>query len=462
MYSKRTILIVDDDPSVLESLSVILRETYKLLFAKNGEECLRIFKTKAIDLVILDLRLPDRSGLALLEEMKSTSSDIPIIMLTAVQDTRIAVEAMKLGAIDYFLKPFNVEELTLLVDRALTEKELKEKVLKLEEEVIRIYQFENIIGQGRPMQEVFRTITQVMNQKSSVLILGESGTGKELVARAIHYNGFLKHGPFIPIDCSAIPKDLMESELFGHERGAFTGAHQLRKGAFELAHEGTLFLDEVGELPLELQSKLLRVIQEKEFRRVGGSEQIKVDVRIVAATNRNLKEMVSQEKFRKDLYYRIHVVPIVLPPLRERHEDIPILTQYFFHLLSDKVQTKVKSLSSDLLQAFMLYDWPGNVRELENSLERLLVTVESPEVTAQHFRSQLVQGDSFQDHKAAQLKGDFSLEIACNEFERNLILDALKQAKGVIGKAAERLNTTRRILKYKMDNLEILYENSSN
>lgn len=461
MFSKRRILIVDDDPSVLESLSVILKETYDLVFAKNGNECLRLFQSKSVDLVILDLRLPDRSGLALLEEMKSTAPEIPVIMLTAVQDTRIAVEAMKLGAIDYFLKPFNVEELSLLVDRALTEKELKEKVLKLEEEVIRIYQFENIIGHCRPMQEVFRSISQVMNQKSSVLLLGESGTGKELAARAIHYNGFRKHGPFIPVDCSAIPKDLMESELFGHERGAFTGAHQQRKGAFELADEGTLFLDEVGELPLEIQSKLLRVIQEKEFRRVGGSEMIRVDVRIVAATNRNLKEMVSQGKFRKDLYYRIHVVPIVLPPLRERHEDIPLLAQHFFQLLSEKVRTKVRSLSSDLMQAFMLYDWPGNVRELENTLERILVTVDAPEATAQHFRSQLVQGDSFQDHKAAQLKGDFSLENACNEFEKRLILDALKQAKGVIGKAAERLNTTRRILKYKMDKLEIPLESSN-
>lgn len=457
---KRKILIVDDDPSVQKSLSMILKHQYDLCVASNAEECLRSFKAQSFDLAILDLKLPDKSGLELLEEIKFISSDVPVVMLTAVQETRTAVEAMKLGAIDYFLKPFNVDELLLLVERAITEKELKEKVLKLEEEVTRIYQFDNIIGQCSAMQKVFRSIAQVMNQDSTVLLFGESGTGKELAARAIHYNGNRKHGPFIPVDCSSIPKELMESELCGHEKGSFTGAVQQRKGAFELANGGTLFLDEIGELPLEIQSKLLRVIQEREFRRVGGSEQIQVDVRIITATHRDLNQMVKEGTFRKDLFYRIHVVPIGLPPLRQRCEDVPVLAQYFFRKLSEKVKTSAKSLSSDLIQAFVLYDWPGNVRELENCLERLMITVEEPEIRAEHFRNQLIQGDSFQDHKAAQLKGDFSLEGACDEFERNLIMDALKQTEGVIGKAANRLNTTRRILKYKMDKLNIKEDES--
>jgi len=459
MLKKRRILMVDDDPSVLKSLSEILKENYQLVFAENAKECFGIIKNQNVDLVILDLKLPDQSGLDVLKEIKFLTPEIPVMMLTAVQETRTAVEAMKLGAIDYFLKPFNVEELKMLVERALTEKELKERVLNLEEEVTRIYHFENIIGKCRLMQEVFRVVTQVMNQSSTVLILGESGTGKELVARAVHYNGIRKLGPFIPLDCSAIPKELMESELFGHEKGSFTGAHQRRKGAFEMANGGTLFLDEIGELPLEIQAKLLRAIQEREFRRVGGSEQIRVDVRLIAATNRNLKEMVKEGGFRKDLYYRIHVVPISLPPLRQRQDDIPLLAHHFFRRLSSKLHTSAQSLSSDLIQAFLLYDWPGNVRELENSLERLLVTVEEPEIKAHHFRNQLL--DSFQDHKAAQLKEEFSLENACNEFERNLIEDALKQCDGIVGKTANRLNTTRRILKYRIDNLKIKTDQSN-
>ncbi len=452
---KRKILVVDDDPSVQLSLNMILKSKYEVYPAINAQECVKSFRSQMFDLVILDLRLPDKSGLELLDELKFISSDVPVVMLTAVQETRTAVEAMKLGAIDYFLKPFNVDELLILVDRAITEKELKEKVLKLEEEVTRIYQFDNIIGKCASMQKVFRSVAQVMNQDSTVLLFGESGTGKELVARAIHYNGSRKHGPFIPVDCSSIPKELMESELCGHEKGAFTGAVARRKGAFELADGGTLFLDEIGELPLEIQSKLLRVIQEREFRRVGGTEQVRVDVRLIAATHRDIKEMVRKGTFRKDLFYRIHVVPIELPALRERTEDIPLLAQHFFRKLSQKVKTCVKSLSSDLIQAFILYDWAGNVRELENWIERLLITVEEPEVKASHFRTQLMQSDSFQDHKAAQLKGGFSLEGACDEFERNLILDALKQSEGMIGKAAHRLNTTRRILRYKIERLGI-------
>ena len=452
---QRKILVVDDDLSVQQSLNMILKSKYELYFANNAQDCLKLFRSQIFDLVILDLRLPDKSGLELLDELKFISSNVPVVMLTAVQETRTAVEAMKLGAIDYFLKPFNVDELLMLVDRAITEKELKEKVLKLEEEVTRIYQFDNIIGQCASMQKVFRSVAQVMNQESTVLLFGESGTGKELVARAIHYNGSRKHGPFIPVDCSSIPKELMESELCGHEKGAFTGAVARRKGAFELADGGTLFLDEIGELPLGIQSKLLRVIQEREFRRVGGTEQVRVDVRLIAATHCDLKEMVKRGTFRKDLFYRIHVVPIDLPPLRDRTEDIPLLAQHFFRKLSQKVKTRVQSLSSDLIQAFILYDWSGNVRELENQIERLLVTVEEPEVKANHFRNQLLQSDSFQDHKAAQLKGGFSLEGACDEFERNLILDTLKKTEGVIGKAAQRLSTTRRILKYKIERLGI-------
>lgn len=451
----RKILIVDDEPAVQQSLGMVLKNLYELHFAGSGEECFEKLRKATYDLIILDLRLPGKSGLEILKDIRFLAPSTPVLMLTAVDDTRSAVEAMKLGAVDYLLKPFDVEEMKLVVERVITQQELREKVIKLEEEVSRVYRFENIVGKSPGMQKVFRRISQVMNQDATVLILGENGTGKELVARAVHYNGIRKHGPFIPVDCTSIPKELLESELFGHEKGAFTGAHQRKKGTFELAHGGTMFLDEIGELPLEIQSKLLRVIQEREFRRVGGSEAVRVDVRLITATNRNLEKMMADGQFRKDLYYRIHVVPILLPPLRERKEDIPLLAHHFLKTMNKKTRGCVQTLSSDLILAFIHYDWPGNVRELANFMERLLITVEESELKASHFRALFHEMEGFQEHVAARLTRDFSLENATLEFEKKLIEDALKICNGAIGQTADRLRTTRRILKYRMEKLGI-------
>ncbi|MCP9462997.1 MAG: sigma-54 dependent transcriptional regulator, partial [Nitrospira sp.] len=364
--------------------------------------------------------------------------------------------AMKLGAADYLSKPFDIEELRITVDRAMNASELEREVKRLRSQVVQRYAFHNLIGKSDGMQEIYAKIEQVADSRTTVLITGESGTGKELVARALHYNSSRRDRPFVALNCAALPETLIESELFGHEKGAFTDATARRTGQFELANTGTLFLDEIGELSLVTQAKLLRVLQEREFTRVGGVQPIKVDVRIVAATNKNLDELVRKEQFREDLYYRINVIALYLPPLRDRGEDIALLAKHFLAKRLEEDKRPPIEFSKDALEALMHYHWPGNVRELENVVEQALIWSQgASQITTEHLPA-LLKGDirssSLHDDIIA---GRVSLEKAVMEFERDIILDALKRTNYVQTHAANLLGISRRMLKYRMDTLGI-------
>ena len=326
---KKRVLLIDDEARVRTSLKMVLEPNYEILQAADAQEGLETFRKEGPDLVLLDVILPGTDGLAVLETLRTESRMTPVIMLTGTKSVKTAVDAMKLGAADYLSKPFDVEELRIVVDRALSSQALEREVKQLRAQVVQRYAFHNLIGKSQGMQEIYAKIEQVADSRTTVLITGESGTGKELVAKALHYNSGRRERPFIALNCAALPETLIESELFGHEKGSFTDATARRVGQFELANTGTLFLDEIGDLSAMTQAKLLRVLQEREFTRIGGVQSIKVDVRIVAATNRNLEEMVRKGQFREDLYYRINVISLFLPPLRERGEDIPLLAKHF-------------------------------------------------------------------------------------------------------------------------------------
>ncbi|MGB9629440.1 MAG: sigma-54-dependent transcriptional regulator, partial [Thermodesulfobacteriota bacterium] len=368
----RKVLIVDDELGTRESLKMILKKDYEVLLAKDAEEAFIKIKEHSPDVVLLDILLPDLDGLKVLEKIKQSDPEIIVIMITATKTVKTAVEAMKLGAHDYITKPFDLDELRLIISRSVSAKALKEENRRLWEEIDKNYGFGNIIGKSKGMREIYKMIRQIANSKSTVLIMGESGTGKELISRAIHYNSNRKNFPFITINCAAIPETLIESELFGHEKGAFTDAIRTKKGLFEEADGGTLFLDEIGELSLTTQAKILRFLEEKEFNRVGGSKTIKVDVRLITATNKDLTQLIKKGGFREDLYYRINVVPILLPPLRERREDIPLLIDHFIKKFNAENNKNVKGIQPEALEVMMNYEWPGNVRELENLMERVI------------------------------------------------------------------------------------------
>ena len=368
----RSVLIIDDEVGTRESIKMILKHDYEVFLAKDAEEAFLQIKEHSPDVILLDIILPDIDGLKVLEKIKGSDPDVIVIMITATKTVKTAVEAMKLGAYDYVTKPFDIDELRLIINRALSTQSLEKEVKYLRKEIDKSFNFGNIIGKSKTMENIFKVVRQIADSKSTVLIMGESGTGKELVSRAVHYNSNRKNYPFVTINCAAIPETLIESELFGHERGAFTNAIEKKLGRFEIAHHGTLFLDEIGELSLNTQAKILRFLEEKEFNRVGGSKTMKVDVRLITATNRDLNQLLKKGEFREDLYYRINVVPIVIPPLRERKEDIPMLLDHFIKKFNDENNKKVKGVSKEALVLMMNYDWPGNVRELENLIERVI------------------------------------------------------------------------------------------
>ena len=452
------ILVVDDEVGTRESLRMILKSDYEMHLAKDAEEAFVRIKQHVPDIILLDILLPDLDGLKVLERIKQNDSDMIVIMITATKTVKTAVEAMKLGAYDYVTKPFDIDELRLIINRALSTRSLQKEVQFLREEVDRNYGFGSIIGKSKIMKEIFKVVRQVADSKSTVLVMGESGTGKELISRAIHYNGKRKNFPFVTINCAAIPETLIESELFGHERGAFTHAIERKLGRFELAHQGTLFLDEIGELTPATQSKILRFLEEKEFQRVGGSKTIKVDVRLICATNKDLPQLLKKEVFREDLYYRINVVPIVIPPLRERREDIPVLVDHFLMKYNAENSKNVKGLTKEASDLMMNYDWPGNVRELENLVERTVTLTHNEYIQPGELPfsvTNLSKINGFRDHV---MSGKVSFSEAEKEFERLLILDALKKANFVQSHAADMLGITRRILKYKMDKLGISQE----
>jgi DNA-binding NtrC family response regulator len=453
---KKRVLLIDDEARVRAALKSVLEPSYEILQAADAREGLTVFRTEGPDLVLLDVVLPDTDGLAVLQAIRSESKAVPIIMLTGTKSIKTAVDAMKLGAADYLSKPFDIEELRITVDRAMNASELEREVKRLRNQVVQRYAFHNLIGKSHGMQEIYAKIEQVADSRTTVLITGESGTGKELVARALHYNSSRRDRPFVALNCAALPETLIESELFGHEKGAFTDATARRTGQFELANTGTLFLDEIGELSLVTQAKLLRVLQEREFTRVGGVQPIKVDVRIVAATNKNLDELVRKEQFREDLYYRINVIALYLPPLRDRGEDIALLAKHFLAKRLEEEKRQPIEFSKDALEALTRYPWPGNVRELENVVEQALIWSQgASQITSEHLPA-LLKGDirSSSLHEDI-IAGRVSLEKAVMEFERDIILDALKRTNYVQTHAANLLGISRRMLKYRMDTLGI-------
>ncbi|NQU09950.1 sigma-54-dependent Fis family transcriptional regulator, partial [bacterium] len=423
------------------------------------------------DLVLLDIKMPGLSGLEVLAESRSLTAPPPVIMVTAIDDARTAVQAMKAGAVDYLNKPFDVDEIRLAVERALKENALTDEVRRLRSEVQNTFKFENIIGSGSAMQRVYTLLRRVVDSESTVLVLGDTGTGKELVARALHYGSIRREGPFIAVHCAAIPSELLESELFGHEKGAFTGALQRRIGMFEAADGGTLFLDEIGEMPLATQSKLLRAVQEREIRRVGSQQTITINVRLVCATNRNLEEEVRQGRFREDLYYRINVVPVTVPPLRERREDIPLLVAHFSQRLAKELGRPTPSFSSTALERLSQYDWPGNVRELEHTLERVIILSDTDNIGPEQLGHVLSRVDTVSGAASTKLAdrmpridlGDrlefdekgLDLPRLTDDIERRAIQEALRRTDGVMTEAARTLHITRRMLRYKMDKLGI-------
>ncbi|MCW5891761.1 MAG: sigma-54-dependent Fis family transcriptional regulator [bacterium] len=456
METRKRVLIVDDEPGVRESLRMVLKDTYEPLTADGAEQAMEILSSGPVDVMLLDIVMPRVDGLELLEDVRSRWPNLPVIMLTATKTVKTAVGAMKLGAFDYLTKPFDVEELRVIIDRATQNASLIREVEELRTEVGRRYQVDNIIGRSPRMQDVFRTVLTVAPLKSTVLITGESGTGKELIAKAIHHGSPRARKPHVVLNCAAIPENLLESELFGHERGAFTDAHQKKEGQFELADQGTLFLDEIGEMPMALQAKLLRVLEHGIFMRVGGTTPIQVDVRIIAATNRDLAAAMKEGLFRPDLYYRLNVVTVSLPPLRDRRDDLVLLIRHFAEAKARAMGVAEKTFKPEAVDALLRYHWPGNVRELENLIERVLVLSEGPLIGVDDLPEQVRRSEATPTSiKEQVLAGRKSIGSAVDEFERDIIVEALHQTDFNQTRAADMLGTTRRILKYRMDKLGI-------
>jgi DNA-binding NtrC family response regulator len=448
--SKPRILIVDDEASLRETLGIIFtKEGFEARLAQNFTEGLADALRSSPDVILCDIKMPDGNGLDLLRRVKAEHSQIPVIMITAHTSTEDAVEAMKVGAVDYIKKPFNNDELILIVRRALGEKTLQEENVYLKQELAARYTFANIIGKGSRMQEIFRTIERIGKVSSTALITGESGTGKELIARAIHYTSVRKDRKFVSINCGALPETLLESELFGHERGAFTGAVKDKRGLFAEADAGTLFLDEISETTPTMQVKLLRAIQEKVIRKVGGNEESSVDVRIIAATNKDLSDLVAQGRFREDLFYRINVIPIALPPLRSRVEDIAPLTQHFIAKICRDQKIPEKKISTEAMRLLEAYPWPGNVRELENSLERTVALESGPVITVSSLPEAIALGVKTRvpDFESLPAEG-INLEAYLEAVGKRLMREALDRCDGVQTKAADLLHMSFRSFRY--------------
>ncbi len=455
--SKYRILVVDDEESIREFFEIMLkREGYEVVTASNGREGLEALKSSPADLVISDIQMPEMSGLDLLAKGRELDPEMVCIMITAFGSTDTAVEAMKLGAYDYIQKPFKIDEVKIIVQQALEKRSLKMENALLKKELGTKYAFDNIIGSAPPMLRIYEMVKRVANTKSSVLITGESGTGKELIARAIHFNGPLKDRPFVTVNCGAIPENLMESEMFGHKKGSFTGAIADKKGLFEVANGGTIFLDELGELPLSMQVKLLRVIQEGTFKRVGSTEDVRVEVRVISATNRLLDHEVKVGNFREDLYYRLNVIQIHCPPLRERRDDITMLANAFLEKFSQILAIPVKKVSNEAMDTLKRYHYPGNVRELENIIERTVAlepgAVILPESLPRHLNEAQQPVGQLDAHKIEidELAG-IDLERLVADFERTLLMKALQQTGGVKKKAAKLLKISFRSMRYRVD-----------
>ena len=444
----KKIFICDDEPSIQRLLRHWVEDQwdYKVELFDNGTDLLKNM-TKEPDLILLDIMLPDINGLDILKKIKSFNENLPIIMLSAQGSIEVALESIRLGAFDYFPKPIDSNRLEPAIKNAITNYDLHKRITELENNIQKEYSFENIISADQKMQNVFKMVSKVLNNDITVLIHGESGTGKELIAQAIHFNGNRKNDPFVVVNCASIPRELLESELFGHEKGSFTGAHQRKIGKFELAKNGTLFLDEIGEMEMSLQAKILRVIQQKEFERVGGNEVIKTDVRILSATNRDLRKMVEEKLFREDLYYRLNSFPITIPPLRERRGDIVILINHFIVHFNKKLGLEIKGLTKPALKIMYDYDWPGNIRELENTLERCIILTDTDMIDVQNLPPNMINSNGTSNVKfSGELFAENSPIIPFEKLKEEAIRHAIKSTNGNVVEAARKLKIGRATL----------------
>ncbi|HEV8663273.1 MAG TPA: sigma-54 dependent transcriptional regulator [Candidatus Methylomirabilis sp.] len=449
MAEAARILVVDDEPDMVETVARILtRLGHESVTATDGRAALAALEREQPDLVLTDLRMPGMDGLEVLKEVKRVIPQAPVVLFTAHATIETAVEAIKAGAFDYITKPFTADQLQVVIERALTQRRLQEENRRLKEQLQESYRFENIIGRSLPMLQVFEVIKKVARSEANVLIVGESGTGKELVARSIHVNSARVAKPFVPVDCASLPENLLESELFGHEKGAFTGAHMTRPGLFEYANGGTVFLDEVGDLGGNLQAKLLRVLQERQIRRVGGNRLIPVDVRVISATNRDLEEVVKRAEFREDLFYRLNVISIPLPPLRERKGDVPLIAHHYLRKYVASSGKRITGIAPETLALLESHGWPGNVRELQNVIERAVVLAEHegllPEDLPEHIRVREAGA------VAAESRPDLPMKRAKDEwtrtFEKEYLRSLLKQHAGNISQAARAAGVDRKTI----------------
>lgn len=460
--SDRKVLIVDDEPKVCKLFyNYLSQEGFIVITANSAKDALRIISEQSPGIVVLDVKMPDMDGIETLRRIRDISKDIIVIMLTAYKSMYLVVEATRLGAYDYITKPFKLEDLKIIIDRANKHEVLSREVSTLRRELGKKVLYEDIVGNNHRMLEVFKTIGQVADVDTVVLICGESGTGKELVAKAIHYSGKRRDNPFVPVDCASLPPSLLESELFGHEKGAFTGAVSRKLGKFEVAQGGTIFLDEIGNLSLDIQAKLLRVLQEKKVVRVGSTQTIDIDSRIIAATSRDLEQSMAKGDFRADLYYRLNVVPIYIPPLRERKDDIPLLVDTFLKKFSTDSAKPSRTISEKALNLLVRYNWPGNVRELENVIERAVVTGKHEQVWPEDLPERIV-GRSFGEKDEipgvwihldidTMNKNKVSLTHALDRVEEDIITATLKNTRGNLTQAAKVLGTSLRAIRYKVD-----------
>jgi DNA-binding NtrC family response regulator len=446
-----TILIVDDEKLQLESLAgYFKRKNFHVLLAASGNEAIRIVKDKTIDLVITDYKMPDMTGFEVLLQVKNINPEIAVILMTAFGTIETAVEAMKHGAFYYLQKPINLDEIDILIERAIEHKQLVTENKKLKEELYEKVSFQDIIYESNELAKSLNIAGRVAKSIAPVLIYGESGTGKELFARAIHFASDRKNNPFVVVNCAALPDTLLESEMFGYEKGAFTGAEQRRIGRFEDATNGTIFIDEIGDIPLQMQVKLLRVLQSGEFSRLGSNQVIKTNARLITATNRNLEQMLAEKTFREDFYYRINIVSINIPPLRDRKSDIPVLVEYFI----SKISNHQKKISKEAMDLILKYNYPGNVRELENIIHRICVLSRGDIITTNDLPQnlKLLQNDS-KNNGFNPVIGDLNKQVEC--LEREIISMAIKKTKGNQVKAAGLLNISERNLRYKLKTYEM-------
>ena len=461
---KNKILIVDDEKLMRVSLEdKLTKEGYAVNSLSNAVEGVKLLQSTNFDAVITDLRLPKMDGIEFLREIKKASPDTVVVIMTAYGSIENAVTAMKEGAYDYVTKPFSLEELTIKLQKALKHKDTIAENIMLKQRVLSQYGYDNMIGKSEGMKRVFEIISTVSNRDTTILIQGESGTGKELTAGAIHYNSNRRDGPFIKVSCAALNKEILESELFGHEKGSFTGAIKTRRGRFELADGGTIFLDDVDDIPLEMQVKLLRVLQEREFERVGGEETIPVNVRVICATKKDLKKLVQEGSFRQDLYYRLHVVTVQLPPLRERKEDIPLLVTYFIKKYATHQRVSVNSISQETLNLLLSYNWPGNIRELENVIEHAVAFCTSDTIIPRNLPGNLLERETPSGIFPIELSAIDSIDLqeTLSEAERKLLLWAYQKTNGNQVRMSEILRIPRTTLQNKLVKYNITKTNIS-